>query len=324
MATLDASRKAQLQSNSSEVHFLGLDGGGTQTRAVITDRSLGELGSAEGGASNPLRAGFAKAVSNINEVVNETCKQAGISRDHIGSACIALAGISQPAHYQSMKDALDRALGIQNVLLVTDAEAALAGALDSQPGVVIIAGTGSIAVGRNDRGQQARSGGWGPVLSDEGSAYDIARRALRSVAASFDGRAPQTLLTESVCARLGINDPADLPRAIYDGDAEIAPLAEVVSETARRGDACAREILARAGCELGALAISVIEKLGMRDRHFRVACVGGVFKSGEFLLASLRSAVLKLAPRASVGPPLFPPTIGAVKIARRQMSDVRG
>lgn len=336
MATLYSNCKTQPpQSNSStesesempqsaqKFYFLGVDGGGTRTRAVITDASLNKLGESEGGASNPLRIGFDEAVSHISEVVNEACARAGIDSRQIASACIALAGISQPVHYHTMKDALDRALGIQDVLLVTDAAAALAGALDSQPGVVVIAGTGSIAIGMNECGQQSRSGGWGPTLSDEGSAYDIARRALRAVAASLDGRAPQTLLTESICARLGINDPADLPRVIYDGDgAEIASLAEVVSETAQRGDSVAREILASAGRELGALAASVIEKLGMREDQFRVACVGGVFKSGEFLLAPLRDRVLKIAPRADVGLPLFPPTIGAAKIARKQISDV--
>lgn len=337
MASLYSNCKTQPpQSNSStepesempqarDSYFLGVDGGGTLTRAVITDASLNNLGEAAGSASNPLRVGFDEAVSHITKVVNEACAQAGINRDNITTACIALAGISQPVHYNTMKDALFTALGLQNILLVTDAEAALAGALDSQPGVVIIAGTGSIAIGMNERGQQSRSGGWGPTLADEGSAYDIARRALRAIAASLDRRAPRTLLTEGICARLGINYPADLPRVIYDNnEMDISSLAEVVSETAQRGDAVAREILASAGRELGALAASVIEKLGMRNEQFRVACVGGVFKSGECLLAPLRDTVLKIAPSADVGLPLFPPTIGAAKIARKQMSDVRG
>ncbi|MEW6210798.1 MAG: BadF/BadG/BcrA/BcrD ATPase family protein, partial [Acidobacteriota bacterium] len=265
---------------------------------------------------NPLRVGFDAAASRISEVVNRACAKAGINPGDISSACIALAGISQSVHYHAMKDALLTALGIADILLVTDAEAALAGALDHQPGVVVIAGTGSIALGRNDGGEQARSGGLGPILADEGSGYDIARRALRAVTASLDGRAPQTLLVESICARLGIDDPADLPGAIYGGDAvEISSLAEVVSETARRGDSVAREILASAGRELGALAASVIEKLGMREDQFRVACVGGVFEAGEFVLAPLRDEVLKIAPRAEVGPPLSPPTIGAARIA---------
>jgi N-acetylglucosamine kinase-like BadF-type ATPase len=298
-------------------YLLGVDGGGTRTRAVITDDSLNPLSEATGGASNPLRVGFDESASRIIEVVNRACSKAGINIGDIASACIALAGISQPDHYQAMKVALAAALDIENLSLTTDAEAALAGALDRQPGVVVIAGTGSIALGRNSRQEQTRSGGLGPVLADEGSGYDIARRALRIVAASLDGRAPQTLLVESVCARLRIDDPADLPRAIYDdGGADISSLAEVVSETARRGDACAREILASAGRELGALAASVIEKLKMREDQFRVACVGGVFEAGEFVLAPLREEVRKIAPRAEVGPPLFPPVIGAARIAR--------
>ena len=269
---------------ANERYFLGIDGGGTKTNAIIADDFCRVIGEGTSGPSNPLRAGLRNAMSHIECAVREAAAAARIELEQIASACAAIAGVNHPIHYHTVKDALDHTLGLDNLHLVTDARAALEGALDGRPGVVIIAGTGSIAMGVNADGQQARSGGWGPTFGDEGSGYDIARRALRAIAASFDGRSPQTVLTERFCQRLGIASTADLPGVIYNSDSEpveIASLAELVAEAAREGDHVACDILQEAGRELARLAASVIERLGMQSNEFRVACVGSVFKCGE-------------------------------------------
>ncbi|MFY9573037.1 MAG: BadF/BadG/BcrA/BcrD ATPase family protein, partial [Blastocatellia bacterium] len=221
-----------------EKYFLGIDGGGTKTNAVVTDSSFRIIGEGFSGAANPLRVGLEEAVAHIDEAVAEACSQAGIERDDVDSACAAIAGINHPIHYHTMKDALDEALRVAGLELVTDARAALEGALDGKPGVVVIAGTGSIAIGINEAGQQARAGGFGPTLSDEGSGYDIAQRALKAVVSSFDGRSSRTALAERICSRLGVAGPSDLPGVIYNSDSEpvdIAPLAELVHEAACKG-----------------------------------------------------------------------------------------
>ena len=312
---------------TNERYFLGIDGGGTKTHAVIADAFCRVIGEGTSGASNPLRAGLRDAVSHVECAVAEAASSARVRLEQITSACAAIAGINHHIHFHTMKDALNHALGLDNLHLVTDARAALEGALDSRPGVVIIAGTGSIAMGVNAEGHQARSGGWGPTFGDEGSGYDIARRALRAIASSFDGRSRPTVLSERFCRRLGIASTADLPGVIYNSDSEpveIASLAELVAEAAREGDEVACEILREAGRELGALAASVIGRLGMQSNEFRVACVGSVFNSGEIVQESLRQTILALAAGAEVGPPLFSPTIGAVKLAqeRCRMKDV--
>src|SRR5262245_32102568 len=304
-------------------YYLGIDGGGTKTHAVITNSNYDILGEGFSGGANPLRIGLEEAVSHIDEAVTEACEQAGISRSRIDSACAAIAGINHPIHYHTMKDALDEVLQIAELELVTDARAALEGALDGKPGVVVIAGTGSIAIGINKEGQQARAGGFGPTLSDEGSGYDIARRALKAVVASYDGRSPQTKLSQLICDKLGVASAGDLPGVIYNSDSEpvdIAPLAELVDEAAREGDQVAREILSAAGGDLGRLAVSVVGKLALGNQPFRVACVGSVFRSGDLVLRPLREAVLSIAPNALIGPPLYPPAIGAVKLARDQFA----
>ena len=311
-----------------EKYYLGIDGGGTKTHAVITDSECRVLGEGYSGAANPLRIGLEEALSHIEQAVADACAQAGIEIGDIDSGCAAIAGINHPIHYHTMKDALDEALSVGGLELVTDARAALEGALDGKPGVVVIAGTGSIAIGVNADGQQARAGGFGPTLSDEGSGYYIAQRALKAVVSSFDGRSPGTTLAERICRRLGVSDPSDLPGVIYNSDSEpvdIAPLAELVDEAAREGDEVARQILSAAGRELGRLAASVIDKLDLHSSAFRVACVGSVFRSGEVVLEPLREAVSRIAPQAEIGPPLYPPAIGAVKLAQKksELTDVR-
>jgi N-acetylglucosamine kinase-like BadF-type ATPase len=299
--------------------FLGIDGGGTKTQAVVIDSSNQVLGEGNSGASNPLRVGIDQAMENIVLAAAEAAGRAGLRIDEVTSAVVALAGISHPIHFHAVKQALDRALGVKDLDLVTDAQAALVGALDGQPGVVIIAGTGSIALGVNRAGETARSGGWGPELSDEGSGYDIARRALRAVAAEFDGRSQSTKLSELIFKRLGVETAADLPGVIYSSNrdpVEIASLAELVTEAADNGDAVALSILSAAGEELGHLAVSVIERLRMAACAFRIALVGSVFKAGDHLTASLKERVLAIAPNAEFGPPLFPPTVGAARLAQ--------
>lgn len=306
------------EKSTHKVFFLGIDGGGTKTQAIVTDADFTILGKGDSGAANPIRVGFDEAVKNIENAVDLALKDAKIPIDEIAAACFGIAGISHPTHYHKMKDKLDRKFGIENLDLVTDARIALTGALDGKPGVIVIAGTGSIAFGINEAGEEARAGGWGPTFSDEGSGYDIARHALKAITASSDGRSQETLLTEMIYRELGIKNVGDLPSVIYTDEAKparIAELAEVVAEAAEQGDLVAREILERAGIELGKMAIAVIERLGIERQGFRVACVGSVFKSGKFLEDPFRHTVLRFAPNAEIGDPLHSPEMGAIKLA---------
>src|SRR5213080_321545 len=159
---------------------VGVDGGGTRTRAVILDgeRILGE-GSA--GPSNPLRVGIANAGAAIREAIDDACAAASIHRDDIVAGGIGLAGVRRKDIRTRMREVLIEGLGIKNIEVVTDGEAALYGATDGAPGIVVISGTGSICCGVNRQGKRVFAGGWGPVAGDEGSGNWIARRALQAV-----------------------------------------------------------------------------------------------------------------------------------------------
>ncbi len=322
-------REPDVMPEGQPVFLAGVDGGGTKTTALVADERLTILGEGHSGPSNFLRVGVEVAVTAILEALEDACRRAGLVPANLRALGIGLAGIAHPAHYRRMREALLRALverlaygtrdpqQVENIVLTTDAEIALYGATDGQPGVVIISGTGSIAYGVNARGQKARSGGWGPTFGDEGSGYDIARRALTAVASAYDGRMPPTLLTERVCRYFGIESPAELPRVIY-GDAtspNIAPLSEVVIQAAREGDAVAREILREAGWELARTAIAVIKRLRLQQEAFRVSYVGGVFSAGELILEPIRQKIREVAPKAELSPPRFPPAVGALKLA---------
>jgi N-acetylglucosamine kinase-like BadF-type ATPase len=306
---------------AAQGHFwLGVDGGGTNCRAVIVDDGGKVIGAGAAEAANFIRVGLEAAINHVSQAVNQACAQAGIELAEISSACVGLAGTSHPNHHRQMLAALKEALPISDITLETDARVALAGATGNKAGVVIIAGTGSIACGVNARGRFARAGGWGPTMGDEGSGSYIGRRALEAVVMAYDYRGEPTAMMEPILRHFGVSSPPELSPAIYDqpdkAQREIAQLSKIVVEAAREGDRVAQEILKDAAIELAVAAIAVIEQLRLERDEFQVAYVGGVFEAGELILAPLREEIQHFAPRARIAPPIDPPVIGAAMMAK--------
>jgi N-acetylglucosamine kinase-like BadF-type ATPase len=267
---------------------------------------------------------MAAAVNHVVQAVDRACKQAEIELTKVGAACIGLAGVSHPDHHRQMLAALKEALPIPDITLETDARVALAGATGAEPGVVIIAGTGSIACGVNSRGRFARAGGWGPTMGDEGSGSYIGRRALESVMMSYDYRGEPTSMMEPILRHFGVTSPPELPPVIYDDPdkamREIAQLSKIAVRAAEEGDKVARGILKDAAKELAVAVIAVIEQLRMERDEFQIAYVGGVFEAGGLILDHLREEIRSFAPRAEIAPPIDPPVIGAAKMAKAMSS----
>jgi N-acetylglucosamine kinase-like BadF-type ATPase len=306
--------------NHIDKFWLGVDGGGTNCRAVIIGANEQILGEGRAEAANHIRVGLETAVNHVVEAITLACRQAGIEQSAISAACVGLAGVSHPDHHRNMLAALKKALPISDILLETDARVALAGATGTKPGVVIIAGTGSIACGVNSRGRFARAGGWGPAMGDEGSGSYIGRRALESVMMSYDYRGEPTSMMEPILRHFGVKSPPELPPAIYDDPdkamREIPQLSRIAVKAAEEGDKVASEILKDAAKELAVAAIAVIEQLRMERDEFQVAYVGGVFEAGDLILNPLREEIQAFAPRAVIAPPIDPPLIGAAKMAK--------
>jgi N-acetylglucosamine kinase-like BadF-type ATPase len=210
---------------------------------------------------------------------------------------------------------LRQALPARHHLLTTDAAITLRAALARAPGVVVISGTGSIALAQNERGRPERAGGWGATFDDAGSGYDLGRKAIAAALRAADGRGPHTQLTRKICQALGLNDISQVVSKPLSVPA-IAALFPVVREAARRGDAVARRLCDEAGAELGALAVALLERWRWQKRIVPVVCAGGVLRSSLRIRRSFARHLRRHAPAARVLLLRRAPVEGALALAR--------
>ena len=299
-------------------NLIGFDGGGTKTHCVILDAGGKIIGEGRGGPSNPLRCGFDAAFRSLSEAAAEALKTAGLRTESITGVCAGLAGTGRRNVVRRVLVFLSREFSRAVVQVATDYEIALEAAAGQGPGVVLIAGTGSAAYGRNAEGETARAGGYGPWVGDEGSAFEIGRLAVAAVARTKDQAGPITLLTEMIPAALHCPDWDDLTQRIMKNPDEIFPaLFSVVAEAADAEDSAAKEILFTSAIGLGHLAMIVVRRLGMKDQEFPLVKCGGVFGRSQMLDALLDSVVASGALRAKVSRLKISPAIGAARIAAR-------
>lgn len=315
------SAKAKIKRNrriKSHYLFLGVDGGGTKTHAVLLDHTGQFIGEGFAGASNPLRVGIDTAVGNILRAAEAACDQANRTLEDIISITGGLAGVRREDIRRTVRRQIGQEFRIKTVEVVTDAEIALYGVNSSKIGLVVIAGTGSICLGINDRSEKAMAGGWGPLAGDEGGGAGIARRALQAIAKASDGRGCATKLSEYASDYFRTSTAEDLMVAIYSpktDNAKIAGFARCVVETARDGDRAATQILREAGHELGLAANAVIRKLKLERRKIPIGCVGSIFQAGQLITASLLETIHKTAPKAFLTETEFPPAYSAARMA---------
>jgi len=298
--------------------FLGIDGGGTKTNAVLMNAANDVLAEGEAGPSNPLRVGVETAVANIIKATEDACDRGGLIANDISAVTLGLAGVRRRDIRERVRESFCKRLNIKNTTVVTDAEIALFGTTFGKPGLVVIAGTGSICLGKNEKGEMAISGGWGPLAGDEGGGAGIAQTALHTVAKASDGRGRKTALTEKAAEYFRASGPENLIVAIYSPQVDnlrIAGFARLVVETALDGDAVAIEILNDAGRELGVAACAVIKKLKLEKRKVPIGCVGSVFNAGKLLTETMLAVIRKTAPGAFLTEPLLKPSHAAAIMA---------
>ena len=298
--------------------FLGVDGGGTKTHVALMNDKKEVVSEGFGGPSNPLRVGVETAVSNIIKAVNEATDANGFSRGDIVAATLGLAGVRRQDLRARVRESFMDRLKVKRTTVITDAEIALYGTTLGKPGLVVIAGTGSICLGMNEKGEIAISGGWGPLAGDEGGGVGIAQHALHQVAKASDGRGRTTKLSERASEYFRASGPENLIVAIYSpqiDNSRIAGFARLVVETAQEGDEIAVEILRNAGHELGVAACAVIQKLKLEHRKVPIGCVGSVFKAGELLTGPMIETIRKRSPKAYLTEPLMIPAHAAALMA---------
>jgi glucosamine kinase len=299
-------------------YYLGFDGGGTKTESALLDASGKLIARGLGGPSNPLRTGFNQAFVGLNEAADSVLTAARVDARQIHAVCAGLAGAGRPRVVKRMMAFLVEALSEADVHVTTDFEVALETAVGEAPGVVLIAGTGSSAYGRNAEGRAMRAGGLGPWIGDEGSAYDIGRRAVAAVAHARDGLAPVTLLAELIPNALQCPSWDTLTERIAEAPDQVFPrIFPAVLEAAEANDPSARDILLHAAFGLSQIAGSVIRGLGLSGEEFVLAKCGGVFGHSEMFESALDVLLASVAPRARVSLLLEPPALGAARMAIR-------
>jgi glucosamine kinase len=295
--------------------YLGIDGGGTKTTCVIADEHA-VLGSATSGGSNITRWGEARVREALQAGVKEACAVARTDPRKIDSTCVGLSGAGRPEVREAVARMMSEIVGGQ-VQVVSDLETTLEGAFGDGPGVITIAGTGSIAYGRDAQGHTARSGGWGLAISDEGSGQWIGRAAVSALLDAKDaGEEPQLL-----ASILKIWTLTTLDELVRHANASPAPdfssLFPSVLEADARGDALAGGVFDRAGAELASLAKNVIRRLFAGEGSVPVAMSGGVFRQSERVRQVFYNSVVAEFPQAIVQTAVVDPVDGALALARR-------
>ncbi|MGH9328461.1 MAG: N-acetylglucosamine kinase [Terriglobia bacterium] len=299
--------------------FLGVDGGQTSTRAVLGDETGAILSQATAGPSNHTEEPggeerFEQAIRLCLAKIFAQARLARTEREEFSAACFGMTGETE-----IKRRVLGRIIQTRNLIVVHDSVNALAGATEGAAGIVVIAGTGSVARGVNAAGVELRAGGWGHLFGDEGSAYWIGREALRAVAAQFDGFGDATELTPALCEKLGETSPYHLMAKYYSGEwthDHLAGLGVCVNRIAGTGDSVAGIILENAGSHLARLALAVTARLFPESIGPVVSYSGGVFES-QIVLTSFREAILRERPQAAIRPPIFPPLLGSLILAYR-------
>ena len=297
--------------------YLGVDGGQSSTTALIGDETGRILGSGAGGPCNHVGTaeGRAKLTRAVTECVSAACTAAGLDFATLGldAACFGMSGGPADKH-----DLLATLIRADHWIVTTDAAIALSGATAGGEGVITIAGTGSIAYGRNAQDRTARAGGWGYAFGDEGGGYDITRQATRAALRQHEGWGPATALHDALLTATGAADANALVHAFYTSDyprPRIASYARLVDETARAGDPVALEILHNAARQLATLTAAVRRQLWPDAAQVDAAYIGGVFNS-EIVLARYRTLV-ELDAATRVIAPKLGPTAGALLEAYR-------
>jgi N-acetylglucosamine kinase-like BadF-type ATPase len=305
-------------------YVVGVDGGGTRTTAVVFAEDAGPLASASSGPANHRSVGVESAARNVAAAVSDALCAAELPLEGTSALGLCLAGFDTDLDLPVPQ----RAVGLLGytgaVLMENDVVGAWAGATEAGAGVVVIAGTGSTALGMNTRGDLWRTDGWDYILGDSGSGYEIGRSGIRAAMRALDGRIPPTLLARELGAAFDVRDAEGMRRLVDGGNfgkMEIASFAAHVSKAADNGDGRARKILAAAGADLAEQARAIIARLDMARDAFPVAAVGSVFTSVPWVTEPFRRLIKQLAPRAQIRAPLYAPEVGAAILALRRLDD---
>jgi glucosamine kinase len=299
---------------SSERYLMGIDGGGSSIRVVITTFALEVVSESRGETANPSAIGRERAAARIRAAMHAAMQNAGITSEQIGAVGIGVAGAAASHSEAWLREVVAGVVSGARVAASADYEIALVGSRGERKGVLVLAGTGSLAYGVNDAGESALVGGWGYLLGDEGSGYWLGLEGLRAVARAADGQGEATSLSHTLLAALGVGQAREIIRWLYGGEQaktrEVAELVPLVLGSAEGGDAIAQDIVRRGADALASSAEAVMQRLRIQTTDYAFA--GGMLQTDNPLSEALCQRLgLSERPVAS-----YSPVMGAAILAR--------
>ncbi|MGD1698764.1 N-acetylglucosamine kinase [Dapis sp. BLCC M229] len=305
-----------------KLNVLGIDGGGTKTEAVLMDENYQIIGSGKRGPSNYQSVGIEVAKNSIQTAITQAVTNNN-SHQPISGICLGLAGVGRPEDFPVVENLLQEIitnlpikwdLQPNTIIICSDSNIALVGGIGYSIGIVAMAGTGSLVFGQNSQGLTKRVGGWGYLLGDEGSGYNIAIRGLQAALKAYDGRESPTTLITDFQRHLGLTNIEGIIEVVYRrgwGATEIAALAPIVSAAADKGDKVAKKIIQGAVEELSIATKVVISTLFKPHETFEVVTIGSVWNSMIDFRGRFEDSILAIAPTAQLIWPRHQPVYGA-------------
>jgi len=299
--------------------IFGIDGGGTYSRLALANTDGKVIASSESGSTNIYSVSKEEVFDNLTKLLDSALKTAGLEKKDISAGCIGSAGLGREKEQVIFREFFDKLFqpGFP-VMLCGDGEILLCGGLDNFEGYCLIAGTGSIALGRSQEGKLVRSGGYGYMIGDEGSAAWIGKESISRLMRSLDNRDLPTRMSDEVLKAAGLKECSELIYYVhYSADkAQVASLAPVVTAAARKGDPLAMDILYKGAEELSLLVKSVLEQSPWIDKK-ELVLSGGVFKNNEIVTQKLKEILSEKFPGLSVSMPKGTALEGACMLAAK-------
>jgi N-acetylglucosamine kinase-like BadF-type ATPase len=297
-------------------YFIGIDGGGSGSRALLTDEQDNLVREAQGGGLNPLSLGWDSFRKNMADLLDQLLAQT--PRESVAGLCAGLAGTGSEAVRKQAQTEISALLPGVQALVISDAQAALWGAFGGGAGLLLIAGTGSICLGMNGQGRQARSGGFGRLLGDEGGGYWISVEAIRWALKAQDAGATSSQLEAAIREEFRLLDLREVVPLVHESPPDrIAALARRILKLSG-DDADAREIIHQAGDHLAALVSNTSRKLALTS--VSVALWGGLWNSsGRELQGTLERSFERREMPVAIVAPAQSPTWGAIRYLRKEL-----
>jgi N-acetylglucosamine kinase-like BadF-type ATPase len=301
-------------------YIIGIDGGGTKTDCAVTDPEGNILFKTKGNSSNFLVEGVEKVSESILNLVEECKKQLKFNYPDIETILIGTAGAGRQDDAERLKNSFieyskRKGINFKNFIVESDARIALEGAFSGGPGAILIAGTGSIMIGKDDNGNIYRAGGFGRKIGDEGSGYNLGRKGLSAFSKQLDGRTTFTLISKYLKEKFNIASSETVITEIYKNNFDIASVAPLVISAAENNDAAALKIINEETDELLLLVSSMKNKLSLP--RFNLSFIGSLIDNDNFYSKNLKGKIIKKFPEIEIQPPENPPVTGAILMAKK-------